>query len=60
MTNTNDETVTIKKKTYERLLHSERTLRALEAGGVDNWDGYYYSMLDAGLIEDEEDFDDDE
>ena len=46
MSDTNDkqtepaEFVTIKRSLYERLRQSEKFLRALEAAGVDNWDGY--------------------
>lgn len=29
---------------YKELLDKEETLQALEAGGVDNWDGYDFSM----------------
>lgn len=31
---------TISKAEYDRLIKAERRLDALEAGGVDNWDGY--------------------
>lgn len=34
------ENVTISKKLYDRLLRDSRFLGALEAFGVDNWDGY--------------------
>ncbi|WVS22284.1 hypothetical protein [Enterococcus phage vB_EFaS_ZC1] len=34
------ETVTISKREYERLLKVEAFLNALEAAGVDNWSGY--------------------
>ena len=40
----NEETVTITRKEYEALLQAERKLRALEWGGVDNWQGYDYAM----------------
>lgn len=35
-----EETITISKKLYEKLLQDRKTLRALEAAGVDNWEGY--------------------
>ena len=38
------EMVTITKKEYDRLKHSEMTLECLEAAGVDNWDGYAYAQ----------------
>lgn len=40
---TDDETVTISKKAHEKLLRAQRLLLALEAGGVDNWEGYHES-----------------
>lgn len=36
----NDDNITISKKRYKQLLESERFLYALEAAGVDNWEGY--------------------
>lgn len=33
-------TVTISKDLYEELLSDSKLLQALEAAGVDNWDGY--------------------
>ena len=35
-----EETVTISKAEYERLLEAENFLDCLEACGVDNWSGY--------------------
>lgn len=35
-----DEVVTISKKDYEELLDRDAFLSALEAGGVDNWEGF--------------------
>ena len=32
------------KETYQRLCERDRTLEALELGGVDNWDGYNSAM----------------
>jgi hypothetical protein len=42
------ETVTIEKERYEELLQTEKFMTALQAAGVDNWDGYDYAvdMLD--------------
>lgn len=37
------ETVTISKSEYERLLKAEAFLNALEAAGVDNWSGYDFA-----------------
>lgn len=39
-----EETVTISKEEYEILLKNTRILRALEAAGVDNWEGYDIAM----------------
>ncbi len=39
-----DESVTISKERYEELREAERTLNALQAAGVDNWEGYEYAM----------------
>jgi len=41
-----NETVTISKEEYDRLLKAEETLTALESHGVDNWDGYSDAMED--------------
>lgn len=38
--NTTEETITIKRSRYLSLLEADRMLRALEAAGVDNWEGY--------------------
>ena len=35
----NTETVTISKERYQELLKGESWLAALEAAGLDNWDG---------------------
>ena len=37
------DTVTISKKEYESLKEDAAWLRALEAAGVDNWDGYDFA-----------------
>lgn len=48
-------TVTITEKHYAELCAAERKLDALEAMGVDNWEGYGEAM---GLLsDDEEDLD---
>jgi hypothetical protein len=52
------ETVTISKKRHDRLCRVEAELNALHAGGVDNWDWYSESLRDAGLLDDEEEDDD--
>lgn len=41
-----EETVTISKKEYQRLLRSDAKLEYLEAFGVDNWNGYSDAMQD--------------
>lgn len=48
-----DGMISISVKKYESLLADRKTLRALEAGGVDNWEGYSF------CFEDEEDDDED-
>ena len=35
-----EETVTISKSEYKRLLNAEEFLSCLQATGVDNWNGY--------------------
>lgn len=49
------DTVTISVKRYEQLLEAERFLSAIEAAGVDNWEGYSEAFID-----DEDDIEDDE
>jgi hypothetical protein len=39
-----DETVTLPAERYHELIEAEAALAALEAAGVDNWDGYDYAM----------------
>lgn len=39
-----DDTITISKLLYEKLLEDEKFLTALCAAGVDNWDGYDYAL----------------
>jgi hypothetical protein len=36
----NEETITITKAEHERLIRRDCELQALEAAGVDNWQGY--------------------
>lgn len=52
------ETVTISKKRHDRLCKAEAELHALHAGGVDNWEWYGDSLRDAGLLDEEEEEDD--
>lgn len=47
--------VTISQKRYKELLEAERFLSALEANGVDNWDGYHMAFED-----DDDDWDDED
>lgn len=39
-----ENTITISKKEYDQLIERSETLAALEAAGVDNWEGYDYAM----------------
>lgn len=39
-----EETVTITKREYDRLVRAREKLGCLEACGVDNWDGYSDAM----------------
>jgi hypothetical protein len=34
------ETITIPKKEYEEMVRDQEFLRALEAAGINNWEGY--------------------
>lgn len=43
MSDNNTETVTITKKEYESLLKDSKWLYALEAAGVDNWEGHDFA-----------------
>ena len=54
-----DDTVTIEKKRYERLLKSAKELSILEAYGVDNWNGYGEAMAELYPDEDDEEEDND-
>lgn len=52
--------VTISQKRYKELLEAEKELSALHAGGVDNWEWYSESLREAGLFDDDDDWDEDE
>ncbi|UFK09530.1 hypothetical protein [Xanthomonas phage DES1] len=52
-----EKTITIKLSIYRALQKDREILRALEAGGVDNWEWYSESLRDAGLLDDEEEDD---
>lgn len=51
-----DKNIHLNKETYEMLLDSNRKLNALECGGVDNWEGYSYSLSEfyKNRLEDDE------
>ena len=49
-----DDLVTIKRSLYDRLRKSEQFLMALEAAGVDNWDGYSIAYRKVHGDEDDE------
>jgi hypothetical protein len=38
--------ITIELEEYEALLEDSKFLRALEAAGVDNWEGYEFAVED--------------
>lgn len=46
-------TVTISVEEYEKLQEDQQMLQALQAAGVDNWDGYDYAreLLDEWDVE---------
>ena len=50
----NEEYVTISMKEYLSLIDAKDHLDALHAGGVTNWDWYYESLKDAGLVDEED------
>jgi len=52
-----EEMITISLKEYEALKEDKRFLNALEAAGVDNWDGYDYALEILGEKEEEEEGD---
>ncbi len=41
-----EDKITITTEEYDRLLEAKNKLAALEAAGVDNWDGYDFAMED--------------
>lgn len=51
--------IVVNSNRYEVLLKAEKELNALHARGVDNWDFYYESLRNAGLLGDEEEDDND-
>lgn len=54
------ETVTITRRLYDRLLDSDKILKCLQEGGVDNWDGYSESLRQFGYFGEDEDEEDDQ
>lgn len=53
-----EESIIVSKKEYKELLRSEQKLNALEAAGVDNWQGYDDAMdilREEGYFKKEED-----
>lgn len=52
-------TVVIFREAHAALLRDQRTLQALEAGGVDNWSGYHESLESAGLLGEEDESEED-
>lgn len=53
---TEPEKISISKEIYENLLEIKNKLAALEMGGVDNWEGYSYSLSEfyKNRLEDDE------
>lgn len=41
-----DETVTVPRHVYDDLIRDQQELQALNAHGVDNWEGYGLAMMD--------------
>ena len=52
--------VTISAVRLKYLESRDEILRALEAGGVDNWEWYSESLQEAGLLDDEDDEEEDD
>ncbi|WOZ56272.1 hypothetical protein vBKpnPMUC100_022 [Klebsiella phage vB_KpnP_MUC100] len=50
--------VTISEDRLKYLESRDEILSALEAGGVDNWEWYSESLQEAGLLDDDEEEDD--
>ena len=53
-------TVRISKERFEELCDAEAELNALHNGGVDNWEWYSESLQNAGLLDDEDEDDEEE
>lgn len=52
-----NDSVTISRSEYEELLEAEEMLFALQAAGVDNWEGYSHALeilAEGDEVEDEE------
>lgn len=49
-----EEKVEISKNEYKNLIDSDLLLKALEAAGVDNWDGYGYAYQEYWKLRGEE------
>ncbi len=46
--------IILSEREYNLLKRDQVKLYALEAGGVDNWEGYHPSLEEAGLLEDDD------
>ena len=55
--NKQDDTVTISRKDFNDLMKAEAELRALEFGGVDNWEWYgeSFQQFDESIIQFDQD-----
>ena len=51
-----DDLIVITKREYQRLTESDAFLTALEAAGVDNWEGYSLACQFYEGVEDPEDY----
>jgi len=49
-----EETITIPLSEYNELKNRDAILSALESGGVEDWEWYYDSLRDAGLIDNDD------
>lgn len=54
------EMIRVPKHRYEQLLKDSTILTALYHGGVDNWEWYSESLRDAGLLDEEDEEEEDE
>jgi hypothetical protein len=52
------DTVTITREEYNEFIDAVFKLNCLEAGGVDNWEGYTESLRDGGYFDDDGDDED--